>query len=166
MFITTTTVCVSELNMLLVYPACSKYKYYASEADCRTSARSLSFPAGAHLSLSLFSLSLSLCICSVERLKGAALSVKTQILCSFSNFTCKYSRNHSTAIVFILCVAYLILSDDGTIINQYFCADQHLVRESWLCLNGSCFSHYFIFIPVSDNRNRKNIPMKTVLLRI
>ncbi len=26
-----------------VYPACSKFKYYASEADCRTSARSL-FP--------------------------------------------------------------------------------------------------------------------------
>ncbi len=35
-----------------------------------------------------------------ERLKRAALSVKTQICC-FSNFTCKYSRNHST-IVFIL----------------------------------------------------------------
>ncbi len=26
------------------------------------------------------------------------------ILCCFSHFTCKYSRNHSTAIVFILCV--------------------------------------------------------------
>ncbi len=102
-FITTTTVCVSELNMVLVYPTCSKYKYNASEADCRTSARFL-FPS-VHTSLSL-----SLCVCSVQ------LSVKTQICC-FSNFTCKYSRNHSTAIVFILCVAYLILSDDGSIIN-------------------------------------------------
>ncbi len=72
-------------------------------------ARGLSFPAHAYLSLSL-------CVCSVQR------AVKTQICC-FSNFTCKYSRNHSTAIVFILCVAYLILSDDGTIINQDFCAD-------------------------------------------
>ncbi len=50
------------------------------------------------------------------------IRVKTQICC-FSNFTCKYSRNHSTAIVFILCVAYLTLSDDGWIINQDFCAD-------------------------------------------
>ncbi len=31
----TSTVCVSELNVLLVYPACSKWKYYASEADYR-----------------------------------------------------------------------------------------------------------------------------------
>ncbi len=50
-FITMTTVCMFELNMLLVYPACSKLKYYASEdADCRESARSL-----------------SLCVCSVPR---------------------------------------------------------------------------------------------------
>ncbi len=52
-FIATTTVCVSELNVLLVYPACSKYKYNASEDDCHASARSLSFPARAHTSLSL-----------------------------------------------------------------------------------------------------------------
>ncbi len=47
MFITTTTVCMSKLNVLLVYPACSKLKYYASEADSRKSTRSL-FPL-AHL---------------------------------------------------------------------------------------------------------------------
>ncbi len=52
-FITTTTVCVSELNVLLVYPACSKWKYYASEADCCTSAKSLFPSAHTHLSLSL-----------------------------------------------------------------------------------------------------------------
>ncbi len=51
-FITTTTVCVSELNVLLVYPACSKLKY-ASEADCRTSVRSLFPSARTPLSLSL-----------------------------------------------------------------------------------------------------------------
>ncbi len=55
-FITTTTICVSELNMLLVYPACSKLKYYASETDVLTSLSSL-FPR-AHTPLSL-SLSLS-----------------------------------------------------------------------------------------------------------
>ncbi len=77
-------------------------------------ARGLSFPARALLSLSL-SLSLSASALYSEMLKVAALSVKT--------FTCKYSRNHSTAMVFNLCVAYLILSDDGTIINQDFCAD-------------------------------------------
>ncbi len=75
---------------------------------------------------------------------------------SFSNFTCKYSRNHSTAIVFIFRVAYLISPDDGSIINQDLCADQCLGSESWLCsLNGSCFSHYFIFIPLSDIETEK-----------
>ncbi len=113
---------VSELNVLLVYPACSKLKYYASEADCRASARSLFPSARTPLSLSL---SLSASALYSERLKEAAISV------CFSNFTCKYSRNHSTAIVFILCVAYLILSDDGTIMNQDFCAN--LGREIWLC---------------------------------
>ncbi len=112
-FITTTTVCMSELNMLLVYPSCSKFKYYASEdADCRVSTKSL-FP------IACTALSLS-APASLEWLKEAALSAFRFQLCRFSNFTCKYSRNHSTAIVFILCVAYLILSDDGSIINQDF----------------------------------------------
>ncbi len=31
-FITTTNICVSELNVLLVYSACSKRIYHASEA--------------------------------------------------------------------------------------------------------------------------------------
>ncbi len=52
MFSTTTTVCMSELNVLLVYPACSKLNYYASEdSDSRESTRSL-YPS-AHTSLSL-----------------------------------------------------------------------------------------------------------------
>ncbi len=106
----------SKLNVLLVYPACRKWKYHASEdADCRESARSL-FPS-VHTALSL---SASVLFC--ERLKGAVLSFSVKSCC-FSNFTCKYSRNHSTAIVFILCVAYLILSDDGSIINKDYWAD-------------------------------------------
>ncbi len=118
----------------LVYPACSKLKYYASEIDCRESARSL-FPsmrtplslrllcsARTHLSLSL-RLLCSVCAHSslYWRLKGAALSVKTQICC-FCNFTCKYSRNYSSVIVFILCVAYLFLSDDGTYKSGFLCS--------------------------------------------
>ncbi len=62
-----------RVEVLLVYPACSKYKYYASEADCRTSARSLFPSARTPLSLSL---SLSASALYSERLKGAALSVK------------------------------------------------------------------------------------------
>ncbi len=62
----TTTVWVSVLNLLLVYPAWSKWKYYASEADCHTSMRSLFPSTHTPLSLSL-SLSLSLCVCSVQQ---------------------------------------------------------------------------------------------------
>ncbi len=58
-------------------------------------------------------------------------SVKTQICC-FSNFTCKYRQNH------------------------FFVQINIFERESFLCsLNESGFSHYFIFIRLSDNRNNK-----------
>ncbi len=109
-FITKTTICVSKVSTkLLVYPTCSKLKYYASEADSRTG---LSFPARVPPPPLSLSLSLSL---SASALFSFS---KTQIY-SFSNFTCKYSRNHSTAIVFILCVAYFILSDNGSIIRIF-----------------------------------------------
>ncbi len=78
-FITTTTVCVSELNVLLVYPACSKLKYDVSEdADCRASARSLFL--GAHTPLSL-------CVCSVPRAaeRSCAFSFQLKQTCRFSN---------------------------------------------------------------------------------
>ncbi len=48
---------------------------------------------------------LSLCASarfSTQELRCRTLSNK--ILCCFSNFTCKYSRNHSTVIAFMLCV--------------------------------------------------------------
>ncbi len=43
-----------------------------------------------------------------------SLCASAQICCNY-----KYSRNHSTAIVLILCVAYLILSYDGSIIRIF-----------------------------------------------
>ncbi len=90
-FITMTTVCVSELNVLLVYPGCSKWKYYASEADCRASARSL-FPA-AHTPLSLsHSLSLRM-LCSA--CGWFALSVKGVVDWVFSRLDCVYGVQSS-----------------------------------------------------------------------
>ncbi len=121
-----------------------------------------------HLSLSLslslsFSLSLSLAcslrlllsFCSVhgrEEQRFNSVKHRCYVAC-FSNFTCKYSHNHSTAIVIILCVFDCIRR---RLDYKDFCADLHLGSESWLCnlvLIGSCFNHFFIFIPLSDNRN-------------
>ncbi len=58
--------------------------------------------------------SLSLSLCASALFSERVFSVKTQIFCNY-----KYSRNHSTAIVFILCVAYLILSYDRSIIRIF-----------------------------------------------
>ncbi len=92
--------------------------------------------ARVHTSLSL-SLSLSLCVCSVSVQRAHThLSLHLLSFCSvrsreeqsliqlnryyvvacFSNFTCKYSQNHSTAIVIILWVFYLI---NGSIIRIF-----------------------------------------------
>ncbi len=82
---------------------------------CLASKRSCFPSTRTHLSLSL-SLCLSLCICSVSVQRAAekkqrfnSVKLRYNVAC-FSNFTWKYSRNHSTAIVFILCV--FISSDD------------------------------------------------------
>ncbi len=109
--------------MLHVYPACSKYKYHASEdADCRESARSL---------FTSVRTAVSFCICSVPRAVEWSCSFRFQLKhryvvslilhASIAEITLR-------AIVFI--VAYSISSDDGSIINQDFCADQHLGSES------------------------------------
>ncbi len=66
--------CVSELNMLLVYPACSKYEYNASEADCRSSARSLFPSVRTHLSFSLSR--------ACFRSRSHSLSLSLHLLCS------------------------------------------------------------------------------------
>ncbi len=65
----------------------------------RARMRSCCPSACTHTSLSL---SLSLCVSSVQR--AAAEMQLNKILCYFSNFICKYSRNHIADIVFILCV--------------------------------------------------------------
>ncbi len=55
------------------------------------------------------SLTLSLCISSVQHAAAKVhCSQSNKILCCLSNFTCKYSRNHSTAIAFMLCVCGFI----------------------------------------------------------
>ncbi len=80
---------------------------------------------------------LSLCVCSVSVQRvhtslslsmlsfGSARGREEQrfnsvkhryFVACLSNFTCKYSRNHSTAIVFILC---LISEDDSSIIRIF-----------------------------------------------
>ncbi len=110
-------------------------------------------------------LSLSLCICSVQRahtsfsasalfnarthlslrllcesLKRAALSVKT-LICCFSNFTCKYSRNHST-IVFIL-FDFIRRQHDYKI--RIF-VQINILEGRAVYLNGLRFSHSIIFM--------------------
>ncbi len=100
---TTTTVCVSELNMLLVYPACSKLKYYASEADCHMSARSL-FPS-VHTPLSL------LLLCYASGWNELRFQLKHRYVASL------ILHASIAEITALLPLSYLILSDDGTIIN-------------------------------------------------
>ncbi len=79
-----------------------------------TQARGLALSARAHTSLSL-------CVSSVKRATAEVQrSQLNNILCCFSNFTCKYSQNQSTAIVFILCVFDFIRR---RLDYQDFCAD-------------------------------------------
>ncbi len=83
----------------------------------RARMRSCCLAARTHTPPSL-SLSLSLCVSSVQR--AAAEMQFNKILCYFSNFICKYSRNHSADIVFILCVFDFIRQ---RLDYQDFCAD-------------------------------------------
>ncbi len=122
----------------------------------------LSFPARAHLSLPLhlslsFSLSLSislsffsfpawhtsLCASALfsTQLKGPLLSVKHRYL---SNFTCKYSLNHSTAIVFVMCNLFDFIRRQ----LDYESGFLWLTSWKWVAFQ----SLYLILIPLSDNR--------------
>ncbi len=66
-----------------------------------------------------------------------------------------------TAQLLSLCVACLILSEDDSIINQdFFVQINRLEVRAECSLNESSFSHYFIFILFSDNRNRKKYQWK------
>ncbi len=118
---------------------------------CHASARSCSTSARTHLSLSL-SLSASAQFLFSERQRGVALSVKHRYY--VASLILHASIAEITAQLLSLSYVYLISSDDGAIIMIFLCR-----LTSWkgeLCsLNGSRFSHYFIFIPLSDNRNSK-----------
>ncbi len=124
--------------------------------------------ARAHLSLSL---SLSLCVCSVQRAHTSLSLSLSLCVCSAcgrerSSALIQLNRYYVASLILHASIAeitaqllslsyvYLISSDDGAIIMIF--VQMNILEGSWLCsLNGSRFSHYFIFIPVSDNRNSK-----------
>ncbi len=111
--------------------------------------------ARAHISLSLF-LSLSLCVCSARsREEQRFNSVKHRYY--VASLILHASIAEITAQLLSLSYVYLISSDDGAIIMIFLCRLTSWKGElvMYSSLNGSCFSHYFIFIPLSDNRNSK-----------
>ncbi len=75
--------------------------------------------AHTHLSLSLWASAQFLFIVQQSRAELNSVKHKYYVVC-FSNFTCKYSQNHSTAIVIILWVFYLIRQ---RLDYNHFCAD-------------------------------------------
>ncbi len=92
-----------QTRLAILFP--SKKRPNLVSETCQYCASARSCAPSTHTPLSL---SLSLCVCSVQRAaerSRALIQLNTDItVCCFSNLTCKYSRNHSTAIVFILCV--------------------------------------------------------------
>ncbi len=136
----------------------------------------LDLPVRAHTPLSLLSLSLSasalfstrtplslsLSLSLVLRL----LSVRQREEQRFNSVKHRYyvaslilhaSIAEITAQLSSLSYVYLISSDDGGIIRIFLCRLTSWKGElvMYSSLNGSRFSHYFIFIPLSDNRNSK-----------
>ncbi len=119
-----------------------------------------------HSARTHISRSLALCVCSVSIQRAAAGREEQRFnsakhryyFACFSNFTwCKYSRNHSTAIVIILCVFDFIKRG---LYYQDFCEDYILEGRAGYLVNGSRFNHNFILIPSSDNRNSKIYKLK------
>ncbi len=151
---------------------------------CRASARSCSPSARAHTSLSSLSLSLSLSL-SASALFSARtpLSLSLRLLSArqreeqrFNSVKHRYyvaslilhaSIAEITAQLLSLSYVYLISSDDGAIIMIFLCRLTSWKGElvMYSSLNGSRFSHYFIFIPLSDNRNSK-YTNENILVRI
>ncbi len=134
---------------------------------CCASARSCSPSACTHLSLSLSA--------SAQFLSQRAHTPLSLHLLSFSSAIGREEQRFNsvkhryyvaslilhasiaeiTAQLLSLSYVYLISSDDGAIIMIFF-VQINILEGSWLCsLNGSRFSHNFIFIPLSDNRNSK-----------
>ncbi len=152
----------------------------ASARSCSPSARThLSLSLSLRLLCSArthLSLSLSLCVCSVQRAHTSlslSLSLALRLLSArqreeqrFNSVKHRYyvaslilhaSIAEITAQLLSLSYVYLISSDDGAIIMIFLCRLTSWKGElvMYSSLNGSCFSHYFIFIPLSDNRNSK-----------
>ncbi len=117
------------------------------------------FSARTPLSLSLslsFSLSLSLRLLSArQREEQRFNSVKHRYY--VASLILHASIAEITAQLLSLSYVYLISSDDGAIIRIFLCRLTSWKGElvMYSSLNGSRFSHYFIFIPLSDNRNSK-----------
>ncbi len=130
---------------------------------CRASARSCSPSARTHLSLSasaLFrrtplSLSLSRSASAQRREEQGFNSVKHRYY--VASLILHASIAEITAQLLSLSYVYLISSDDGAIIRIFLCRLTSWKGElvMYSSLKGSRFSHYFIFIPLSDNRNSK-----------
>ncbi len=124
--------------------------------------------------------SLSLCVCSVQRAHTSlsfslslSLSLSLRLLSTrqregqrFNSVKHRYyvaslilhaSIAEITAQLLSLSYVYLISSDDGAIIRTFLCRLTSWKGElvMYSSLNRSRFSHYFIFIPLSDNRNSK-----------
>ncbi len=111
--------------------------------------------ARAHLSLSL-SLSLALRLLSArQREEQRFNSVKHRYY--VASLILHASIAEITAQLLSLSYVYLISSDDGAIIRIFLCRLTSWKGElvMYSSLNGSRFSHYFVFIPLSDNRNSK-----------
>ncbi len=129
-----------------------------SFSPCRNSlSRSASalFSARTPLSLSL-SLSLALRLLSArQREEQRFNSVKHRYY--VASLILHASIAEITAQLLSLSYVYLISSDDGAIIMIFLCRLTSWTGElvTYSSLNGSRFSHYFIFIPLSDNRNSK-----------
>ncbi len=134
---------------------------------CRASARSSSPSARTHLSVSLslrllcsarahLSLSLSLRLLSArQREEQRFNSVKHRYY--VASLILHASIAEITAQLLSLSYVYLISSDDGAIIMIFLCRLTSWKGElvMYSSLNGSRFSHNFIFILLSDNRNSK-----------
>ncbi len=131
-------------NLATFFPSKKAPKPYLVSENrwyCRASARSCFPSARIHLSL-----------CASAQFLFSERR-KHRYYVASSNFTCKYSWNHSTAIVFILCVFDFIRR---RLDYQIFVQINILEGRAFLCsLNGLRFNHYFIFIPLSDNRKSK-----------
>ncbi len=115
------------------------------------------FSARTPLSLSLsFSLSLSRSLSALSSARGREEqrfnSVKHRYY--VASLILHASIAEITAQLLSLSYVYLISSDNGEII-MIFVQINILEGRAGYSINGSHFSHYFIFIPLSDHRKRK-----------